>query len=149
MSKKFTSVKALTFGLFLICINLAILFLAVGYPWISGNIHSMSDLLARIFMGMVLPSFSLWIWFGTSYTLDKDILTAKSGPQVFKIPVSLISVVRLNQKIIGGLWKPTLSWNSIQIEYNKFDSVFISPEKQDVFIEELLKINPGIEIRKF
>jgi hypothetical protein len=148
MSKKFRSVKAVTFGLFLLCISLLILFLAAGYPWISGNIHSMSDLVSRIFMGMVIPSFSLWMWFGTSYTIEKDILTARCGPQVFKIHVSLISVVRLNQKTIGALWKPTLSWNSMQVEYNKSDSVFISPEKQDEFIAELLKINPGIEIRK-
>ena len=53
-----------------------------------------------------------------------------------------------SQKTFGSLWKPTLSWNSIKVEYNKSDSVVISPEKQDEFISELLKINPGIEIKQ-
>ena len=88
------------------------------------------------------------MWFGTYYIIEKEILTARSGPQVFKILVSQISVVRLNQQTFGALWKPTLSWNSIKVEYNKFETVNISPENQDEFITELLKINPGIEVKK-
>lgn len=148
MYKKFTCVKAVTFGLLLLSASMLMLFLAVVYPWISGNIHSLADLISRIFLGMILPVFSLWMWFGTFYTIEKDILIARSGPQVFKIPVGQISTVRLNQKTFGSLWKPTLSWNSIKVEYNKSDSVVISPEKQDEFISELLKINPGIEIKQ-
>jgi hypothetical protein len=66
---------------------------------------------------------------------------------IFKIPIDQISVIKLNQKTIGGLWKPTTSWNSIQIEYNKFDSVFISPVDQEEFIAELLRINPKIQVK--
>jgi len=147
MYKKFTSVKALTFGLLLCFVSTLILFMAVGYPLISGNIHSMADLISRLLLGMIVPAFSLWRWFGTFYKIEKDILSARSAQEVYEIPVSQISAIRLNQKTIGALWKPTLSWNSIQVEYNKSDSVNISPAKQDEFIAELLKINPGIEIR--
>ena len=147
MYKKFTCAKAVTFGLLLLCVSMLVLFLAVGYPWISGNIHSMADLISRIFLGIIVPAFSLWLWFGTFYTIEQDNLTARSGPQVFKIPVSQITHIRLNQKTIGGLWKPTLSWNSIKLEYKGFDSINISPERQDEFLSELMKINPDIEIK--
>ena len=146
---KFSCVKSVSFGIFLLFFSLLILFLALVLQWYSGNIHTSSDLIARILFVSIIPFFSLWIWFGTYYVIDNEILIARSGPIKFKIPVGQITVIRLNQKTIVGLWKPTTSWNSIQVEYNKFDSVFISPLNQGEFIKELLKINPGIAIKQY
>lgn len=148
MSKRFSCVKSPSFGIFLISVSLLIPILAIALPWYTGDIHSNVDLIARTFFAFILPLLSLWIWFGTYYVIDNEILITQSGPMIFKIPVSQISVIRLNQKTIGGLWKPTTSWNSIQIEYNKFDSVYISPVKEDEFISELRRINPGIVVKQ-
>lgn len=144
---KFKCVKSVSFGIFLFFFSLLILFLAIALPWYSGDIHSSTDLIPRILFASIIPLLGLWIWFGTYYVIDNEVLITRSGPMIFKIPIDLISVIRLNQKTIGGLWKPTTSWNSIQIEYNKFDSVFISPVDQEEFIAELLRINPKIQVK--
>jgi len=146
---KFRCVKSVSFGIFLFFFSLLIPFLAIALPWYSGNMHTSSDLITRILFASIIPLFSLWIWFGTYYVIENEMLIARSGPIIFKIPVGQISVIRLNQKTIVGLWKPTTSWNSIQVEYNKFDSVFISPVNQEEFIAELLKINPGIGLKQY
>ncbi len=148
MSKKFTSVKSLSFGIFLLSASLLIIFLAIVLPLYSGDIHSTAELTTRILFALIIPVFALWIWIDTNYIIEEKVLTAKSGPMVFKIRISDISVIRLNQKTIGALWRPALSWKSIQIEYNKSDSVFISPSEQERFIAELLLINRDIEIRQ-
>jgi hypothetical protein len=145
---KFACVKSVSFGIFLISVSLLMIFLAIIIPWYAGNFHSFYGFFVSILFASIIPSLALWIWFGTYYVIGNDILIARSGPMIFKIPVSQISVVRLNQKTIGGLWKPTTSWISIQIEYNKFDSVFISPVNQAEFIAELLKFNPAIVVKQ-
>ena len=40
-----------------------------------------------------------------------------------------------------------MSLDRIAIVYNKFDEVLLSPKERDEFINELLKINPNIEIK--
>jgi hypothetical protein len=149
MALKFTCVKSFSFGIFLVAVSLVILLLAIALPWLSRDIHSFTVSIVRVLSVLIMPLLGLWIWFGTYYVIENEMLVARSGPMIFKIPVSKISVIRLNQKTIGGIWKPTTSWNSIQIEYNKFDSVFISPVNQEEFITELLKINPGICLKQY
>lgn len=148
MPRKFSSVRSVAFGLFLLSACLLIIFLAIILPWFTGNVHTITELIIRILFALILPFYSLWIWLGTSYITDGEMLTARSGPMVFKIPIRNITAIRLNQKTIGALWKPTTSWNSIQIEYDKSDSVFISPSDQEGFIAELLTINRDIEIKQ-
>ena len=42
--------------------------------------------------------------------------------------------------------KPALDTKGFIITYNQYDDVYVSPQKSDVFLQELLKINPKIEI---
>ena len=44
--------------------------------------------------------------------------------------------------------KPATTFtNGINIIYNKFDDIYVSPEDNDTFVEELLKINPSIVVK--
>ena len=42
--------------------------------------------------------------------------------------------------------KPALDTKGFIITYNKAEDVYVSPAKSDVFLSELLKINPNIEV---
>lgn len=42
---------------------------------------------------------------------------------------------------------PANSFDRIEIIYNKFDSIIISPENKQQFIESLLVINPDIKVK--
>ena len=44
--------------------------------------------------------------------------------------------------------KAALATGGLQIQYNTYDEVYISPENQDKFIEAILRINPQVEIRE-
>ena len=147
MTKKFNSVKSLSVGIMLLSLSLLMIFLALVLPWYKGNIHTFLELAVQILFSLIIPGYSLWMWFGTNYVIADELLTARSGPMVFKVPINQITVIRLNQNAFGGLWKLSTSWKSVLIEYNKTESVFISPVNQDEFFAVLMKINPSIEIK--
>jgi hypothetical protein len=84
---------------------------------------------------------------GTHYSINENILKLRWGPFFWNINILEIVFIRLNQKTIGGFWKPTLSWNSIEIRYKRSKSVFISPNPEEEFISDLRSTNQNIEIK--
>jgi len=80
----------------------------------------------------------------TQYIIKKNQLIVKSLWIVNqRIDVSKIRKIAKTNSILSS---PALSLDRISIHYNKFDEVYISPlEKQD-FINDLLEINPNIEV---
>jgi len=80
----------------------------------------------------------------TQYIIKKNQLIVKSLWIVNqRIDVSKIRKIAKTNSILSS---PALSLDRISIHYNKFDEVYISPlEKQD-FINDLLEINPNIEL---
>jgi hypothetical protein len=58
-----------------------------------------------------------------------------------------ISKIRKTEKTNSILSSPALSLDRIAIRYNKFDEVYISPKDKQAFLEDLLKINPNIEVK--
>ena len=66
-----------------------------------------------------------------------------------KIKISEIRTLKYSNSIIKtNLYKPGFHEKGIEIMYHKYDDIFISPEKKDQFIAQLLEINPNIEIKK-
>lgn len=61
------------------------------------------------------------------------------------IPIPSIRKVERNQ--IRGIY-PFLNpyRKGLLIHFNSYDDVFINPSSEDSFIEELLKVNPNVEI---
>jgi hypothetical protein len=39
-----------------------------------------------------------------------------------------------------------LNTKGLVVYYNRYDEIYISPKKEAIFLEELLKINPKIEV---
>jgi hypothetical protein len=58
-----------------------------------------------------------------------------------------ISTIRKIYRTNNPLSSPALSLDRIAIVYNKFDEILISPKERNEFINELLKINPSIEVK--
>ena len=66
-----------------------------------------------------------------------------------KIKISEIRILKHSNSLIkNNLYKPSFHYKGLEIEYNKYDDIFISPKKRDQFIAQLLEINPNIEIKK-
>lgn len=85
------------------------------------------------------------IYFQTYYTIENSQILWKSGPFKGKIEIqSITKITKHNGIIVPTTWKPALSHHGLIINYNKYDDIYISPEKTNIFIKELQKINPNI-----
>lgn len=91
----------------------------------------------------VLTIFSLlWLWFGTSYKIEEELLKIKSGP--FRSTVNIEDIRRLNatKTLLAG---PALSIDRIEILYKKYDIAIVSPKDKPEFVQALLIKNKAIE----
>jgi hypothetical protein len=60
-----------------------------------------------------------------------------------RIDIFKITKIEKTNSILSS---PALSLDRIRIRYNKYDEVLISPKVKKEFVDELLKVNPTIEI---
>ena len=97
-------------------------------------------------VGIVLSVivFFLYLNFSTNYTLtDQGTLKIRCGIFYYKeIDISKIKSIVKSNNLISS---PAPSLDRIELAYGKFDLIIISPKNQEVFAEELTRINPKIE----
>ncbi len=87
--------------------------------------------------------FFLWMFLTTSYVLDDNSLTVKYGP--FR-KVILLSAVKSAKKTRNPLSSPAFSLKRIEIVYNRYDFVLISPEDRDAFLKALAERCPNAKV---
>ena len=103
-------------------------------------------LLPLVILGLVI-SLILWTLLDTRYVIKQHFLLSRSGPFRGRIDIDKIKKI----KYFSGLYvpvtmKPALDTEGFIITYNNLEDVYVSPVNRDVFLKELLKINPKIEI---
>ena len=90
----------------------------------------------------------IWIILDTRYVIKEKDLLYRSGPFRGRISIAEIKKIEafsgMNPQVT---MKPALDYKGFILFYNKYDALFISPEKSEIFIESLLKINSGIEVK--
>ena len=92
----------------------------------------------------ITPVFALvtYTLFTTRYVVEGENLTVKSGPfynKIFSIK-AFRKIVKTNSLITA----PASSTDRIELFFNGYDSVVISPKDKDAFINHLKSINPAI-----
>lgn len=98
-----------------------------------------------VLLMVLIAALLLWMWFGTYYVITGNELKYKSGPINGIIAINSIKSIITHKTQFVGL-KPSLGSKGCIIKYNKFDEIYLSPKKQDLFVDELVKINPAIEV---
>jgi len=146
-NKTFQSTKSNSLGALLILVSFVILFLSFGLPIILRQSLGSSELVVKTLISILIIGFFIWCWTNTYYVIDKTRLIAILGPFRFRVKIQDIKKITTDQKTIGWIIKPTLSWNCIVIEYGEFKTIAISPENQDTFINSLTDINKEIIIK--
>ena len=92
--------------------------------------------------------FLIWTYKTTFYKIENSDLYWKSGPFKGKIDISKINKIEYHKGIVvPTIWKPALSHIGLIITYNKYDDIYISPEKQQEFIATLQRLNPNITFK--
>lgn len=107
-----------------------------------------AELAAIIIIGLV-TTLIIWTLLDTRYVIKNNFLFYRSGP--FRGRININKIIKI--QYYSGLFvpvttKPALDSKGYIISYNNNqDGLFVSPQKADLFIEELLKINPKIEVQ--
>lgn len=143
---KFSSRKDPLFVIIIYAISIFIVaatvvdFYGAPYNYAGIAIHLFNALIFAGFIGLLL-----WILHCTCYELTDGLLKYRSGPAHGKIETCRIrEVVKGTTVWIGN--KPATARKGLLIKYDRFEEIYISPENNDTFIAELLKVNPDIII---
>ena len=107
-----------------------------GYPIIDG-ILSKEYVLSLVF-GLILLMF-YFLSKTIRYKIDSENLI------IWNTKISIHSIRKI-YRTNNPLSSPALSLDRIAVVYNTYDEVLISPREREEFIQELLKINPNIEV---
>ena len=95
----------------------------------------------------LVTGFVLWVLLDTRYVIKNNFLLYRSGPIRGRIDITKIkSIKRFSGLNVPVMLKPALDTKGFIVTYNQFDDLFISPKMSDIFIEEIKKINPQIEV---
>lgn len=111
----------------------------------SNKPFHLKDLFYTTIMIIVFFSF-MYFSSNISYTIEGNELKIKSLLVKKCFDVSKFTQISRNKSKIIKVEKAATSNKGIIIKYTKYDEIFISPENEKEFIEELLKINPLIKI---
>ena len=124
-----------------------IVIIMVGLLYV-GMTKELVTLLPIVILGLVIAMI-LWTLLDTRYVIKQHFLLYRSGPFRGRIDIQKIKKI----KYFSGLYvpvtmKPALDTKGFIITYNNIEDVYVSPVHREIFLTELLKINPGIEVAK-
>ncbi len=113
-----------------------IIFIVFCYPMIEG-ILSKDYVMFSVSFGVLSLVFLMFK--SIKYKIDGENL------QIWWTKIDIKSIRKI-YSTNNPLSSPALSLDRIAVVYNKYDEVLISPKERADFIQELLKINPNIEV---
>ncbi|WP_207493716.1 PH domain-containing protein [Aridibaculum aurantiacum] len=101
-----------------------------------------------VWLGLIIIlltiGFILQMIFTTTYIIENETLVVKCGFLYNKsIPIASIRKIRRTNNPISS---PAASFDRIDITYNKYDHIIISPKNKAGFIAALQQINPAIDV---
>ncbi len=89
--------------------------------------------------------FIIHVFSTTIYQMDTDTLRITSG-FFFQECIEIKSIRKVSRS--GNIIQsPALSLDRIELIYNRFDRILLSPRDTAGFVAELLKRNPSIEVQ--
>lgn len=113
-------------------------------PGVTGTLMVIQKAWPAVAIILVTLLFIVHLLTTTFYQIEGSNLQIKSGFIVNKLIA--IDSIRKIQKSNSLFSSPAASLDRLEVFYNKYDSVLISPKYKQEFLAELRKINPAIEI---
>lgn len=94
---------------------------------------------------LFVVAFIVQMYSTTFYSIENKKLLIKCGI-FYNLSIDIANIKRISDSY-NIISSPALSFSRIEILYNKFDTVLISPKDKLRFIEAIEKINPQTEIK--
>lgn len=118
-------------------------FLAVFYFNFKNN--SVDTIPAIILLAV--SGFIIWVLLDTRYVIKNNNLYYRSGPFRGRLGIEKINKIEYYSGYnVPTTFKPALDYKGYLIFFGKFESIYVSPKNATEFINELMKINPNIEV---
>ena len=130
--KKYHSKVGLTFSIPLIMVIACLVYEVVNESTIYG-----AAILALV-LGLMVD-----MMFRTYYIIEKNRLYIRCGLSTSTIHLQSIRKISDSSILLSS---PALSIDRLEILYNKFDTILVSPKDKAAFLAEVKKVNPNIEI---
>lgn len=97
-----------------------------------------------LIVAILISIFILYLYRATYYTIDRNMLNVRSGFLInTDIEIDKIKSIAETNSILSA---PAMSFDRIEIFYNTYDSMMISPLDKTQFIADLQAVNPNIAI---
>ena len=111
---------------------------------LNKTVLTIDDIVGLIIIGLT-TILLIWIFYGTFYKIEKNILKYYSGPIRGCIDINKIRTIYKGKTKWVGM-KPATATKGLIIKYDKFNDIYISPKSNDDFIKKLLEINNKIKV---
>ncbi len=119
-------------------------FLMAPFGLILYNFEPITSMFIVSALTLVSLVLVAWLWFDTKYFIKNGEIKINAGPIKYApVPISKITTIK---KTKTWLSSPACSFDRIEISYNKYDSIVISPTKLKEFLATLNDINPSIKV---
>ncbi|MFH6957419.1 PH domain-containing protein [Flavobacterium aquidurense] len=133
--EKFKSKTDLWFVLFLILLfGLILVRLIYDRSWIGFGFI------------LLVSAFIVHIFLTTYYTIKDNKVLIKCG-LFYNLAIEIKDIKKVSESY-NIISSPALSFDRLEIVYDKLDTVLISPKDKLKFIDAIKKINPQIEIKR-
>ncbi len=87
--------------------------------------------------------FMVYFLLTTYYEIGDGVLRIKSGFLINRtILITSIKKIEATNSPVGA---PAASLDRLEVSYNKYQSVILSPKKKRVFVNHLIRLNPKIQ----
>lgn len=132
LSKKYKSKVQLS-----IMLPLALILISVEIIMLINHVWPQALLVVFVIL------FVIYLYFDTSYTItDNGKLIIKGGFLIKReIDIRFIKKVKATNNPLSA---PAFSLDRIEVSYNRYDTVLISPEDKSEFIQQLKQFNSDI-----
>lgn len=94
---------------------------------------------------LFVVAFIVQMYSTTFYSIENKKLLIKCG-FFYNLSIEIESIKQISESY-NIISSPAFSFDRLEILYNNFDTVLISPKEKLRFIEAIKKINPQIEIK--
>ncbi len=119
----------------------------ISLCWNFGAMTSNEKMVAVFAICLVLAVFyflSYLSYYRSYYELDKGVLICQFGLYKYKIDVDTINyLVKANYPTAGR--RPGLSFSGIKLNYDMGYSIYLTPQNEAKFVDELIRQKPKIK----
>ena len=89
--------------------------------------------------------FVVHIFMTTYYVINGNILTIKCG-FLFNKTIKINAIKKISETS-NPLSSPATSLDRLEITFGEYDMVIISPKQKKEFIDEIVNLNPHVEVK--